>query len=185
MKRKMMFTIISVLSLSAGFTQNKIKFHTINNVGIAAGKSGGFGILQTINGLGYKKWFAGGGLGIDYYKYKSIPLFLDLRTSIATTNLFVFGDIGYNFSSQNKPGKEIHYYSTYHFTGGLYHELGLGYKIPLARKNYLLFSSGYSYKEVNNTIGVVNQCLVAPCSVDYSKYKYGYGRIAVKAGVSF
>ena len=53
------------------------------------------------------------------------------------------------------------------------------------RNSSFLISTGYSYKEINNKVGVVNPCLVAPCPVDYSNYKYGNGRVVLKAGVDF
>ena len=52
--------------------------------GIAAGKSGGFGILQTINGLKYKK----NGLRVlsvgevTYKRTKLFPLFFDVRWNL-------------------------------------------------------------------------------------------------------
>ena len=69
--------------------------------------------------------------------------------------------------------------------GGIYTDIGIGYKMKFTGKSSFLISTGYSYKEINNKVGVVNQCLVAPCPVDYSKYKYGNGRVVLKAGVDF
>jgi hypothetical protein len=184
MIKRAMCILMGILISVAAHTQEKMKFHSINMAGIAEGKSGGYGILQTVNGLGYKKWFAGIGAGIDYYKNKSIPLFFDVRTAVAKTDLYFFGDLGYNFSTHDIPDKTI-YYGTYHFFGGPYTEIGIGYKILLARSSYLLLSSGYSYKELNNKITTPTECLVPPCTVDYSKYQYGYGRILFKAGFLF
>ena len=44
---------------------------------------------------------------------------------------------------------------------------------------------GYSYKEINNKVAVTEECFAAPCNVDYSSYKYGNGRVVLKAGVDF
>ena len=97
----------------------------------------------------------------------------------------MFADPGYNFPSKNKPDdNQVSYYNTYDFSGGFYSELGLGYKVRLSKRSALLFSSGFSYKELNNKTGVTLQCLVPPCPVDYTTYKYTYSRITVKAGVS-
>ncbi len=177
-------SLIAALISFAACAQKKTKFSSINMAGIVAGKSGSYQTLQSVNGLNYKEWFAGIGAGIDYYKYKSIPVFFDLRTSVAKTNFFVFADLGYNFPSHNKPGKEIYYYNTYNFSGGFYNETGAGFKVKLTRRSHLLFTSGYSYKKLNNKVGVINPCLIAPCPIEYSTYEYGYGRVVFKAGVS-
>jgi hypothetical protein len=185
MKKKLLCCLAASIILLAGFAQNKIKFSSINMTGIAIGQGGNFGLAQTVNGIRYQKWFIGIGAGIDYYKNKTIQLFIDIRSSIAKTNLFAFADAGYNFSSKNKPDEKVLYYTTYDFFGGFYNELGVGYKVRLAGKSHLLFTSGYSYKELNNKTGVVNPCLVGPCPVDYSTYKYNYGRILFKTGIIF
>jgi hypothetical protein len=164
--------------------QEKIKLTSINMAGIVMGQNGNSSLVQTLNGITYKKSFTGVGVGIDYYKNKTIPLFADIRTSIAKTNFFFFADPGYNFPHKNKPDEKVSFYNTYHFSGGFYTELGIGYKMRLAQKSFLLFSSGYSYKEITNKTGVVSPCLAAPCPVDYTTYKYSYGRVLFKAGIS-
>ncbi|MEP6596610.1 MAG: hypothetical protein ABJA71_11725 [Ginsengibacter sp.] len=174
--------IAALISLPV-FAQEKVRFNSISMVGLAAGETGNSALIQTMNGISFKNWFAGIGLGIDYYKNKTIPLFLDLRVPIAKTNFFVFLDPGYNFPSKNKPDEKVSFYNTYHFFGGFYSELGIGYKMKIARKSCLLFSSGFSYKELNIKTGVGNPCLVGPCPVDYSTYEYSYSRILLKAGV--
>ena len=181
--------LFSVLFFSAHAQKDKVKFHSINMVGLADGQSGGYSLFQTINGIGYKKWLAGIGIGADYYPYKTYPLFFDLRRSFGKNDKgFVYGDAGYNFPGKNKPGKEVYevyYYNSYHFTGDLYSDVGIGYKIQFIKKTSFLISSGYSYKKIKSKIGVVNPCLIRPCPEDFSEYKYGYGRIVFKAGLAF
>ena len=176
--------LIFALIYTTASAQEKIKFSSINMGGLAVGENGNSILIQTLNGITYKKSFAGIGVGIDYYKNKTIPLFVDIRTSIGKTNLFVFVDPGYNFPFRNKPDEKVYYYNTYDFSGGFYGEFGVGYKMRLTGKSNLLFTSGYGYKQVNNKIGVTTQCLVGPCPVDYSTYKYDYQRILFKAGIS-
>ena len=177
-----LWLITTLISLTAP-AQEKIRFNSISMVGLAAGETGNSALIQTINGISFKNWFAGIGLGIDYYKNKTIPLFFDLRVPIGKTNFFVFADPGYNFPFKNKPDEKVSFYDTYQFSGGFYSELGIGYKMRVSGKNYLLFTSGYSYKKLNNKVGVINPCLIGPCPVDYSTYEYGYSRILLKAGV--
>lgn len=183
MLKTKMFCCLVILSISfAASSQQKIKFSSFNTAGVSVGKSGSFGVVQTVNGVKYKEWFAGIGLGIDYYKNRTIPLFIDVRRDLLKENVFAFADLGYNFPQHNNPGKEISYYSTYDFSGGFYSEVGIGYKMRLMGKRSLLVTSGYSYKTLSNKVGTVNPCLIGPCPVSYNTYWYSYGTILFKAG---
>ncbi len=84
------FIIVFCLSLQAKVWAqktegNKIRFHSINQFGIIAGASDANLQLQTINGIEKATWFVGIGTGIDYYYSRSIPLFLDIRKNVFST----------------------------------------------------------------------------------------------------
>ena len=182
------FLLTLFIYFSASAQIKKLKFHSINSVGITNGQSGGDLILQSVNGIGYNKWYSAIGFGADYYHYKSYPLFLDARRYFgknANANGFAYADLGYNFRGNDKPGKEVSYYTSYHFTGGGYTDIGIGYKMKFTGKSSFLISTGYSYKGMNDKVGTMDGCPVGPCSVDYGNYKYGSGRIILKAGVDF
>jgi hypothetical protein len=187
MQRKLFLAvyIIAFLFHAASGQQRKIHFNSKNNFGLSFGQHDAACLYQTINGLSLNNWFAGIGFGMDNYNYKSFPLFVDVRSYFGKTrHVFGYGDLGYNFSGKNKPGKEI-YYTSYHFSGGLFAEAGIGYEFKFIGKSFFTMSAEFTYKEINNKISVVNECFAAPCFVDYSKYKYGNGRVALKAGVDF
>jgi hypothetical protein len=113
-------------------------------------------------------------------------LFIDGRWYFGDKkSAFIYGDIGYNFTMKNKPGKEIYYYNTYNFRGGIYTDFGIGYQVSLNKYSSLAFSLGHSFKKLQNEVSVITQCLVAPCPVDYSKYDYEFGRMILKAGLVF
>ena len=150
------------------------------------GQKGASALYETVNGISFKNWFTGMGIGIDNYSYNSYPVFFDIRGFFGGHNQwFGYGDLGYNFNAKNKPGKEIYYYNSYDFTGGIYSDVGLGYRFRFIQKSFFTFSGGFTYKEITNKVGIVDPCLVAPCPVDYSNYKYGNGRVVLKAGVDF
>ena len=67
---------------------------------------------------------------------------------------FFYGDIGYNFPMKNKPGKEVYYYNTYDFSGGIYTDFGIGFQLSLNKYSSLIFSLGHSYKKLQNKIGI-------------------------------
>jgi hypothetical protein len=180
------FFIALLNSFSANAQKKKIKFDSINQFGIVGGESGMSSAFQTINGIKFSNWFSGIGVGVDNYRYKTLPLFIDGRRYFDDENkAFVYADLGYNFPLKNKPGKEIPYYSSYDFTGGIYTDIGIGLQFPLNKKSSFLFSIGYSYKKIQNKIGVYICPFIGPCFVDYSKYDLEYGRMVLKAGLEF
>ncbi len=180
------FGVVAVLFSSSVYAQkNKIKFNSTNMFGLAIGESRPCGLFQSINGIMYNNWFTGIGAGLDYYSYRTIPVFFDLRRGIDKSNRgFIYADLGYNFPWKEKPGKEISFYNSYHFTRGLYSDIGIGYKTNTKQNPSFSLSAGYSYKKVHNRIGVVSPCLIPPCPEDFTRYEYGYGRILLKAGIA-
>ena len=180
------FLIFLIFYFSALAQKIPVKFHSINQFGIAVGESETKPVFQTVNGIQFGNWFSGIGIGVDDYRYKTLPLFIDGRRYFGDDkNGFIYADLGYDFPVKNKPGKEVYYYNSYHFKGGIYTDLGIGFKMKLIKKSSLLFSLGYSYKELQTKIGV-NVCpLIGPCYVDYSKYEFNYGRMMLKTGLEF
>lgn len=189
MKKNIVFilTVLVLMTVSVFAQKNKIKFNSINTFELISGQSPSSFGFQTVNGIRFSNWYSGIGIGVDKYKYKTLPLFVDVRKFFgAEKKAFVYGDIGYNFPMKNKPEKEIYYYRSYHFTGGIYTDIGMGYQFHLYKNNSLLFGLGYSYKKLESKIGgVVNYCPNIGCPVDYSKYEFSYGRIILKAGMVF
>jgi hypothetical protein len=159
-----MFTVKNIILLLILFfavadisaqQKNNIKlfqFHSINNIGLLEGQAGSAFQLQTINGTQYKSWFAGIGLGLDYYRYRTIPLFLDVRKEFGKTKnkFFVYGDGGISFSWVTDKQKMI-YANNDKFKNGIYYDAGAGYKISITRNNSVLINIGYSFKKVEET----------------------------------
>jgi len=180
------WVIFLAISFSASAQKNKIRFHSINTFGLVGGESKASTSFQSVNGIQFSNWFSGIGVGVDYYRYRTLPLFIDERWFFGDDkNGFIYGDLGYNFPMKNKPGKEIWNYDMYHFTGGIYTDIGIGYQVPLYKKSSVLFSLGYSYKKMETKIGV-NICpFIGPCYVDHSKYDFSFNMMVLKAGLIF
>jgi hypothetical protein len=179
----LLFVMVTFRSLAQ---KKNVQFQSINLVGIVGGEKEVGYAYQSINGIKFSNWFSGIGIGVDDYRYKTLPLFIDGRWFFGERHkAFLYGEIGYNFPLKNKPGKEIYYYSSYDFKGGIYTGVGIGLKFSLNKFSSLEFSLGHSYKELQNKVGTVNPCFAGPCPVDYSKYSYELGRMILKAGIVF
>src|SRR6185312_15162097 len=193
MKTLIFILIISFLvKISASAQKNKIHFHSLNQFAIVGGEIHVNTAFQTVNGIKFSNWFTGIGIGVDNYRYRTLPLFFDGRWFFGEEKKgFIYGDIGYDFPMKDKPGKEIPYYNTYHFTGGIYTDIGIGYQVPLYKKSSMIFSLGYSYKKMEAKIGA-STGLITPCpamggncNVDYSNYDFSFNRMILKAGLVF
>jgi hypothetical protein len=168
-------------------SEKHIRFQSINQVGILGGNSEANPQLQTINGINSKTWFAGLGIGLDYYYLRTVPIFIDVRKNIFNKAVtpFVYADGGYSFPW--KPDRiNITWDGVVNTEGGAYYELGIGYKTPVFKKLQLLFSAGYSYKNLSTTINSMPWLSIWPPPREaYEHYEYSLRRVTIKAGLSF
>jgi hypothetical protein len=166
------------------------QFHSLNNLGLLEGQTGSSFQLQSINGAQYKTWFTGIGVGLDYYRYRTIPLFLDIRKEFGKKagKPFIYMDGGINFSWVTDSQKNM-YGIDDHFKNGFYTDLGAGYKISMGKRNALLISLGYSNKKLTESytsyyftyIDFFNQTSSNPTT----KINYSLNRLSLKLGWSF
>jgi hypothetical protein len=164
------------------------RFQSINQIGLVQGESEAAASLQTINGIRVKQWFAGVGAGIDYYRFRGIPVFIDVRRNIFNkpNTPFIYADAGIHYpwvSNQQKLwwGDD----NSRRFSKGLYTDFGIGYSLGLKNKMAFLMSAGFSHKQINEKRYIQIWCLVPPCPENVETFKYGLNRLAVKMGLQF
>ncbi|MBO9203601.1 MULTISPECIES: PH domain-containing protein [Niastella] len=161
-------------------------FSSINLVGIITGAKNNFYQLQTINGIRYKTWFAGIGVGVDPYFRTSYPLFLDLRKNIfkKSSTPFLYADVGGHFLKDKTDQLNQWYEDIY--SSGVYTDAGMGYRFTVLSKIGLAISAGYSYKYVerrNKFIG--DNCTTGRCYDNYYTYRQYLHRGTIKLGFQF
>jgi hypothetical protein len=164
-------------------------FSSINQAGLATGEKGSYFLAQTINGIRYKTWFVGAGLGLDTYRSLTAPVFLDVRKNLfnKTATPFVYADGGMQFAVKKNERKND--FSNTDYSTGLYYDLGIGYQVGLKNKHAFLMSAGYSVKNTEERL-TTNYgefiCITHPCYSGYaSTYKYRLNRISLKLGYRF
>src|SRR5580693_5768021 len=64
-------------------TSTSWKFRSDDYLGLAAGQWGNSGLLQSVNGFYKGPWFAGLGVGMDNYRFRSVPLFVSLTRDLS------------------------------------------------------------------------------------------------------
>lgn len=187
MKNK--WLIITVLFPVLSFSQensSKSRFNTIASVGFAAGEGTVKPLFQLSAGLRYGRFFTGAGLGFDQYNFKSLPLFADWRMNFGRTGSgFLYTNWGYNFATRNKSGSYNWFTTTDRFDGGFYMDAGVGYRIHLSSLHRLLISTGYSQKNITNTVGYTYECFYPPCPEQVYSYYYNLKRIVTKLSWEF
>ena len=187
--KPLVLTILFSLAMHIGLTQtksadNKWNFHSINQGGLLEGENASAFHIQTINGMQYRTWFAGIGMGLDYYRFRSIPLFLDLRKSFRRdgNGFFLYADGGIHFLWPMDKQK-ISPQATY--KNGFYSDIGLGFRFLLANRSSILFSAGYSYKRVVEDNAVICDPWFGPCSAQIDRYAYDLNRLSIMIGFCF
>ncbi|PVD51705.1 hypothetical protein DC498_13365 [Terrimonas sp.] len=196
--RKTIMMLALAFCIQAGFSQQKqrLQFHSLQQVGLINGNGAVSGLLQSVNGLEKHNWFAGAGIGLDFYRYRTVPLFIDIKKYISIKNgnrFFIYADGGYNIpwlpkkeenftwgSGQTKAWSE--------YKGGLYFDAGLGYAIKFRSGNNMLLSTGYSYKyfeETKTTKTTVVGTAGTTESVDKQYYDFTFKRLMIKIGWEF
>jgi hypothetical protein len=139
---------------SAGAGRNGWKFRSEENVGMAFGEMGGYGLVETINGLYKGSWFLGLGAGVDYYRFRSVPLFVsvtrDLPVGPKKHGLYVFANGGINLPWYNRDPLPDGI-GTSQFHPGIWWNTGLGYKWKLSSQSdkALLVSASYGLKKLS------------------------------------
>ena len=196
LKLSMLFVMLTmIVGITSAQQNNSVslwQFHSINNIGLLEGETGSAFQMQTINGVNYKSWFAGAGLGLDLYRLRTIPLFVDFRKEFGKNNnkIFLYSDVGINFSWVTDQQKTS-YVQSDKFNNGFYGDWGLGYKVKMGKSNNLLLSLGYSYKKTEETYDPIYY----PPGIFYGqgtepndqeqKINYSLNRLTIKIGWEF
>jgi hypothetical protein len=166
------------------------QFHSINNIGLIEGETGSACHLQTINGLQKKSWFGGIGVGLDYYRFRSIPLFADVRKEFGKreNKFFLYADAGFNYYwKRDKDVKQFYFGDQ--FKNGFYGEVGFGYKFKLNSKLNFMLAGGYSYKKLTekgeNFFDYPGGPLISNSENNNAKVVYNFNRLSLKLGIEF
>ncbi len=194
-KRYILFSFL-VLAIAAQSqaqqaTAKKWQFHSINQLGLLEGEAGSAFQVQTVNGFQRGSWFGGIGLGIDNYRFRTIPLFADIRKEFgkSANRFFIYGDGGIHFAwlTDNQKSKIV--MAGDPVSNGFYLDAGAGYKIRMGAKSALLLNLGYSYKYLSEQappqLYFVPAIYIMNTPTSGDTYNYHLNRISLKVGWEF
>lgn len=186
--------LLSVLDYR-GYAQQKrpVYFSSINQLAMLNGHNVVSAAVQSVNGWGYKSWYLGAGVGMDFYRYRSVPLFVDFRRElfIQKNKVFGYADLGFNLPWARDDEDFVNTFSESKssYKGGLYADFGIGYGFAWRSGDALLLSLGYSYKEFSKTTKYI---LRQPQGwgpeeeiENVTKYDQHFNRLSLKIGWQF
>lgn len=177
------FVFLKPALTQAQKTKQKISFSTINEVGLLTGDAGEAASLQTINGIKKAGFFAGAGVGLDFYGLRSIPLFIDYRKEFSSNKNtpFAYVNAGVNFLSMNHIQKEQARFPA--ASAGVYYDVGLGWKLSGKNNRALIVSAGYTLKQARYKTQSYSIFLTPQMqSENYDRYNFLYRRLVMKIG---
>ncbi|CAN5582945.1 hypothetical protein BH10BAC2_BH10BAC2_10910 [soil metagenome] len=165
--------------------KKKFTFHAIVQAGLLKGESNTASQLQSINGVQYKTWFGGIGIGIDQYHIRTVPVFASIRKDLLNkaSTPFVYADIGAQIMWPRN--KEEWQYGNQEFKAGVYYDAGAGYKLGIVKKHALLVSAGYSLKKFSYSNSYIYPCFNAPCPEYKNSTEYILRRLSFRLGFMF
>ncbi|HXD77077.1 MAG TPA: hypothetical protein VN616_04680 [Puia sp.] len=146
------------------YAQSALHFRSTAHAGLADGEAGGAFLLQTIDGVSKGPWFLGGGAGLDYYRFRSAPLFLAASRDIRLNDknalvLFLNGGTNLPVGLGGSPpfsNARLTFHGGEYFSGGVSWLLGMhGH-----RGSGILFSAGYEIKKLRESVNST----VVPCA---------------------
>ena len=193
MKMKYFFLVLLIPVTLVSFGQKKnatYKFHSINNISLINGDNATTAGLQSINGFQKGNLFAGVGIGLDYYLYRTVPLFVDFRYEFGKTKnkFFAYADGGVNFDWVEEEYNVGPIFiwdgsrNTSEFHNGAYTDVGLGYMVGTKKGGGLVLSLGHSYKSLEKTISYQDWRTQETIT---DVYNYNLNRIVLKVGWKF
>lgn len=154
-----MFRNILVLMLLVPFmasaqdekAKTKPQFVTSGGIALLIGQSEPAPQWQVVNGLKFNNnWFVGAGAGMDYYRFRSVPIFLSVKKEgLFKKPLFAYVDGGVALPAATEAEKAQSSFFSKFYTG-FYSELGLGWSIKATRKTSYLLSLGYSIRTMKD-----------------------------------
>jgi hypothetical protein len=136
--------------------QKKTTFFVEPRVALLNGDHAVSSQLFLTGGLEKGKWGLGIGTGVDYYKIRTVPLFLRGHFYIDRLKHFsVFANTGVNFvwATEHQKEEELFFWNgnDQQFSTGFYNEAGINYSFPTKKKYAFFIGTGFSTKTVKSS----------------------------------
>ncbi|MBS1606601.1 MAG: hypothetical protein JST42_28355 [Bacteroidetes bacterium] len=188
MTKHILMGSLFVLCVTACFGQHAGRFRSDSYGGLSIGQMGSYGQVQTVNGLARGPWFVGLGAGLDYYRYRNVPLFLSATRDLLANRrsaLFFILDGGVDLPWYKRtplPYQNL----TSSFRAGPFWATGLGYRWRFsdAGRRALLFSATYGAGKLTERQTANGGCYDPPaCTINSGTDTFDYTNRTMRIGV--
>lgn len=177
---------VSIDASSQATTKTRRDISSQISAGITEGEQGTSFHVEVLNGIWYKTWFTGIGTGLDYYYFRSIPVYLSAVKYLSPRNhsFYFQGDGGINFAWEDQSSFVWNEVSS-KFKPGFYWNGSVGFATGLDKKNSFLFGLGYSHKSLKEVKEIAIPCFNPPCENTFETYRYNLNRLTLRLGWQF
>lgn len=146
-----LFLMLCVFAASAQKKSTKGSLIVNAQVALLNGDDKTDGQIIVTSGYSYKNWVFGAGTGFDYYKYRTVPVFADVRKYFGTGSrkFFLYGNMGIDVpwpTSDQKRSNGWWGATESRFKNGLYSDVGFGYTLFNSKNRGIFVAAGYSTK---------------------------------------
>lgn len=149
---------------------------------------------QILLSAGYELngWFLGAGSGFDYYKYRTVPAFVEIKKYFGKGNrqLFIYANGGTDIAWPTEKQMDLHrnnwwgFNSDNKFKNGMYTDFGFGYTLFKSQHRGFFTAIGYSTKTMSETY---NEMVWNGATSVIAKrtLQYSMNRILLRVGYKF
>lgn len=191
MKKILVFTTCCLIFGSFSFAQ-KTEFYLAPQAGLLNGNKQASQMFGLTAGVANKQWVYGIGSSIDYYQFRSIPVYAEVKKIFGnkTNSPFIYANAGKNMDWVLENQHQHPQYWGWgaptvdcNFSSGSFLEAGTGVNIKNKKEKGMFLSLGYSRKNLNEswTETVWDPSKNEVVNSNRSK-KYLLNRIVFKAG---
>ena len=147
------FFCLLLTSITTSAQEKKQKIWIMPETGFQFGANEPSGDLRLQGGIQKGSWLFGGGSGIDYYRFRSTPVYAQVRKlfKFRGTTPFLMASAGYNFKNASDTVPDWFTSRVYDRTGGYYGELGGGFVFRVFKKERLSLSVTKNIKQVKES----------------------------------
>jgi hypothetical protein len=136
--------------------KEKTVFDVVPSVGFINGSGAVSGLVDITAMIRKSDWAFGLGSGIDYYRVRTVPVYLAARRYLKNAPAFFYGSAGYTIAAPLEtqylhPGTYWMNSGRSSFSNGLNGDAGIGYSFAPKKKHGLEIALGYSVKTLNES----------------------------------
>ncbi len=192
MKISIYVTVILLLCVFAAQSQtgNANRLYIIPQAGLLNGDQYVSGQVTLVGGIERNGWGFGIGSGVDYYKVRTVPVFIDLRRSFTINKwpLFAYANVGWNIaaplSTQLRTSGGWWYQADNKYNSGWLGEAGFGYSFLNKQKKDFQLGLGFSTKTLEETYTETVYRDFPPygSTQEQRRLNYTFNRVILKIG---